>query len=70
MQTLKTTTRSTLPWRLLLATLALALVGGMAQTALAAPPDNPISNGAAAGITVLALRADSFKKGRSLPNPL
>ena len=41
MQTLKTTTRSTLPWRLLLATLALALVGGMAQTALAAPPDGP-----------------------------
>ncbi len=41
MQTLKTTTRSSLPWRLLLATLALALAGGMAQTALAAPPDGP-----------------------------
>lgn len=41
MQTLKTTPRQPGPWRLLLATLALALAGGVAQTALAAPPDGP-----------------------------
>lgn len=41
MQTLKTSPRQPRPWRLLLATLALALAGGVAQTALAAPPDGP-----------------------------
>jgi len=41
MQMLKTAPRQPRPWRLLLATLALALAGGVAQTALAAPPDGP-----------------------------
>lgn len=41
MQTPKTTPRQPRPWRLLLATLTVALAGGMAQAALAAPPDGP-----------------------------
>lgn len=41
MPTAKTFPRSSSPWRLLLATLVMALAGGLAQTALAAPPEGP-----------------------------
>jgi hypothetical protein len=39
MQTFKTTPFGFRPWRLMLATLVLALAGGVAQTAVAAPPE-------------------------------
>jgi hypothetical protein len=39
MQTFKTTPFGFRPWRLMLATLVLAVAGGVAQTAVAAPPE-------------------------------
>ena len=39
MQTFKTTPFGPRPWRLMLATLVLAVAGGVAQTAVAAPPE-------------------------------
>lgn len=41
MQTFKTTPFGLRPWRLMMATLVLALAGGVAQTAVAAPPEGP-----------------------------
>lgn len=41
MQTLKNLAWASAPWRLTLATLVLAMAGGMAQTAVAAPADGP-----------------------------
>jgi Spy/CpxP family protein refolding chaperone len=41
MQTFKTTPFGFRPWRLMLASLVLAVAGGLAQTAAAAPPEGP-----------------------------
>jgi protein CpxP len=41
MQTFKTTPLGSRPWRLMWATLVLAVAGGVAQTAVAAPPEGP-----------------------------
>ncbi len=41
MQTFKTKPFGSRPWRLMLSTLLLAIAGGVAQTAVAAPPEGP-----------------------------